>query len=278
MKKSLQRQIRVSFGFVICAAITIFVCTLGCSTSGNRCSEVFLSAVRINNLDGVKRSLFNGVNVNCRDDLGRTPLYLSVVYEYTNLFDYLLENEASPTLGASWKGNDTPLHLACAKGNEYMVKRLIDVGVSPNIVNNMGQTPLHYAAWHEQSRIVELLVGYGANIDAMSRRNETPLIHTPKKIARLEEYKIILKYLIDKGADVNASDNSGNTPLKFAARYADVSAVDLLIQHGADPSDSNGGNTALDFAIRLNRHLIADRLRAALENQDGGVRDSPEWR
>ncbi|MCO5044674.1 MAG: ankyrin repeat domain-containing protein [Kiritimatiellae bacterium] len=108
---------------------------------------------------------------------------MSVVYEYTNLFDYLLENEASPTLGASWKGNDTPLNLACAKGNEYMVKRLIDVGVSPNIVNNMGQTPLHYAAWHEQSRIVELLVGYGANIDAMSRRNETADTYTQENCA-----------------------------------------------------------------------------------------------
>lgn len=61
--------------------------------------------------------------------------------------------------------------------------------------------------------------------------------------------------LINAGANINAlSKNSlndmGNTPLHLAARQGNTSAIQFLIQRGADPSiKNNKGQIALDVAL-----------------------------
>ena len=57
----------------------------------------------------------------------------------------------------------------------------------------------------------------------------------------------IVEYLINAGADVNVKDESGNTPLMFAAKTSDIykSRVKLmqqLIDHGADVNAKNNVN------------------------------------
>ena len=55
--------------------------------------------------------------------------------------------------------------------------------------------------------------------------------------------------LLEQGADVNITDNSGGTPLHFAASSGARKVVRLLLVHGAKVNAKDvGGKTPLDVA------------------------------
>lgn len=85
--------------------------------------------------------------------------------------------------------------------------------------------------------IIEILTDNGANINASDLNKKTPLHRaalTPQNIT-LEP----LKFLIERGANVNAQDINGNTPLFIAYSCNNISAVNLLINAGADVTIRN---------------------------------------
>ena len=43
-----------------------------------------------------------------------------------------------------------------------------------------------------------------------------------------------MKWLVEKGAEVDSKDNSGQTPMSWAAEYGHVEVVRLLLEKGAD--------------------------------------------
>jgi ankyrin repeat protein len=81
----------------------------------------------------------------------------------------------------------TPLHCACWKGHEGVVKVLLEAGADVNAENaneHWGTTPLHAAAHANQKKIAELLIARGANIKAMNLNKRTPLDETTFHNAR----------------------------------------------------------------------------------------------
>jgi ankyrin repeat protein len=67
---------------------------------------------------------------------------------------------------------------------------------------------------------------------------------------------------LDKGADVNAKNESGVTPLLWAAWKGHKDVVELLIAEGADVNAKNeDGETPLDFTKQTKQKAIADLLR-----------------
>ena len=58
-----------------------------------------------------------------------------------------------------------------------------------------------------------------------------------------------VKALLDKGADVNVKDNSGSTPLIYAARNGRTEVLKALIDKGAEVNAKDiNGNTPLIWA------------------------------
>jgi ankyrin repeat protein len=143
--------------------------------------------------DVVEVLLKNGADVNARDTLGETPLF-----------------------------------LAARKGFEIIVKSLLDHGADANAKTRHGRTPLHAVADSGLAEIVTLLLARGAVADAKDQSGLTPLFYAVCK-GHAKAAEILLK----KGAQVNAKDNVGQTPLRKALAAGKQDMVRLLKQYGA---------------------------------------------
>ena len=86
----------------------------------------------------------------------------------------LLERGADPSVKD--KNGSTPLHFAARRGNEEIVKVLLEhPKVCVNVIDGSGKTPLHLACSEGHKKICQLLLNYGADIKAITAGKTTPL-------------------------------------------------------------------------------------------------------
>jgi ankyrin repeat protein len=77
----------------------------------------------------------------------------------------------------------------------------------------------------------------------------------------------VVKLLLDHGAEINARDQeSGATPLAYAASLGRAEVVELLLDRGADAALKNiRGQTALELAEENNQKEITELLRRHID-------------
>ncbi len=127
----------------------------------------------------------------------------------------------------------TPMIVAAVNGHFDLVSMLLDKGANPNLVSEAGMFPL-YAVINTQWQ---------------------PRSFYPQPRAYLQQktdYLALVKKLLEKGADPNAriyrkpwfteynfellrTDDSGATAFWRAAWGADIAAMKVLVEYGADP-------------------------------------------
>ncbi len=149
-------------------------------------------AAKVGHIDAVKQHISDGVELNEKDDVGRTPLHRAANKEVAEL---LISNGAD--VNAQDDGGSTPLHWARTEG---VAELLITNGADVNAKNNSGQTPLHWAS--------------------------SPFF-IPKEVAIL-----IVSKLVSKDAAVNVMDKNGSSPLNMAIIFHATEIGDLLREHG----------------------------------------------
>ncbi|QEY22439.1 hypothetical protein D0S48_18235 [Psychrobacillus sp. AK 1817] len=184
-------------------------------------------------------------DINLRDRDGKTALIMSIEEGHVDVVVGLLENGANPYLCSKDKyGNSlNALMWAAYKKNEEIMNVLLDVGVNPNLKNEIGESAIFLAIednrWHttitdildkeydldgSYRRIVQMFINKGLDVNIKDREGNTLTIW-----ATLKNYKKVLELLLLNGAEVILKNNKGKTALDYSReRYNCDSIIRLL--------------------------------------------------
>ncbi|AFZ10868.1 Ankyrin (plasmid) [Oscillatoria nigro-viridis PCC 7112] len=227
------------FVFVISPLVNMIDKVISCGASSSL-KGIHMAACD-GDIDTVRLHLDQGIDVNIRDEFGKTPLY--------------------------W---------AADRGKKNVVEMLIANGADVNIKNKYEQTPLNAAAIRGAKTITEILVANGAAMELPAaallgdidffeeymRQNSIANVINGENLLHLATsfggHKPIVQLLIERGIEVNAKENFlGWTPLHFAASSGYLSAAETLLANRAQVNVK-----AKDFTTPL--HLAVARGRADL--------------
>jgi ankyrin repeat protein len=185
-------------------------------------------------------------------------------------------------VGPDVAGGMTALIYAAREGHMNAVRALVEAGADLNEVSADKMSPMVEAIINGHLEIAKYLLDKGADPNLVSLSGLTALYATvdvqwapktwfPQPSVDQEKigYLDLMKALIDKRADVNAQvgekpwfrsftndytwvDPAGATSFWRAAQSGDVTAMKLLVEHGADPKIANkAGETPLHAAAGI---------------------------
>lgn len=283
--------------------------------------------LHIATMAGMKSSILeklvnSGADINERNKKGVTPLALAVENQWTDLIDFYAKRGAdihaedmegktplSRALDISLEmtqklvnssnsstrdsmGN-TPLHIAIERGASIdQISYLINMGADINARNRNGDSPLFLAVKNNLRNVGEILLARQADVFATNTENYSPLRmamtiggevldwilsseviratdgvgNTPLHYAAEWQLDTAVEQILEKGANTNVQNYSGETPLFSAVKSDSSSTVRQLLQKGADKEIRDYlGNTALHACVRY------DAKNSALVLISGGI-------
>ncbi|XP_023316094.1 ankyrin-1-like [Trichogramma pretiosum] len=204
------------------------------------------------------------VDVNVRDDLGKTPLHLALSGRHRSLVQFLLRYGANPTTPDA--EGLTPLHIICkGKRDDYnLAKMLFEMSkdqfrpIQVDARDKLGFTPLHEALTNGHKNLVQFLLRKSANPNLANNMDElTPLHVLCRNNRDYYELAEILFELSDKQyqpIQVGAQDKFGNTPLHLALENGHKNLVLSMLRNGASPNVANDeGLTPLCIFVKRYR-------------------------
>lgn len=178
--------------------------------------------------ESIKFLLDNGMDINLRDDIGRTPLHCASDKRHTSAIELLLGMGADPNIRDNAGG--MLLHDAAQRGDERLMRRLLgDVRVDISATTGRELTVLHCAVIGRQANIIRMLLDVGVEINARDDGGCTAL-----HLAAWWGREDVVRLLVEAGADVNAKTDD-----KITARYVAAAAnheriQQLLLEYGAE--------------------------------------------
>lgn len=96
--------------------------------------------------------------------------------------------------------NKTPFHLACRKGDESIIKYLIDKGANTSVVDRDGCTPLHYLCEAENYEMIKYVLPFcKGSKDVRNRFGKKPV-----DLIANAGMKRMLKYFNQSKSSVNS--------------------------------------------------------------------------
>eukprot|EP01018_Ginkgo_biloba_P011034 Gb_30856 [translate_table: standard] len=190
--------------------------------------------------------------------------------------------EESHERDAMLKGVDVRDHilrLAAGEPNEQVVRKLLNCGVQPLVIDGQNKTALHHcaASSHPEAQLLRvakvLLLESKESLAGACDENERTALH----IASSSGHPLLCEFLLRHGATLNAKDQNGEIPLHYAVREGQKKVIHVLInREKIDPrvtstsivdSEDKKGKTPMDIAaakddLELFRMLLLRSKRA----------------
>ena len=253
------------------------------------------SRIYVNHKDspaGVRLLLERGADVNARDELHQSPLYMLLqrfgwarghdLDDQIFVFIRLLQDYGADANALDGDDYSTLFLAIRSRMPSNVVRILLENGADPNLRNGMNQTPLHvllgpqgflprYHGSDYNLVVAQLLLERGANVNARDNNYKTPLL-----LALERQAFDMTRFLLEQGANPNMENSEGDTPLHTLLLQRnnksenDVPIVHLLMEHGADMGARNKDQAnPLDLAPYYGKVLIAQVLLDHADRLEG---------
>ncbi len=191
------------------------------------------------------------VNVNAKDDEGRTPLMLALSGNSDiSIIKFLLANKADVNLLDNHKRNAL-MYAAFSTSDREIIKLLLSSSADITGVDIDGKTALSYALHNTNLAVPTQLQKAG-----LARNEKDYDFIKNNRAARLNFIKTAddeeLTKLLKMKADFKIKDKESRTSLMYAARYNPrTSVISTLIGEGINLNEvDDNGFTALDYASK----------------------------
>jgi serine/threonine protein kinase len=230
----------------------------------------------------------HSADLHARDSIGRNALTVAITYCPAAIEMLLAHgvdlNEPTrfgpPLLAAAryqWlypvPNRNNPWHI---DERENAVKILLEKGVDPNTRDSAGRNALMVMSMERRSGSTTTFIGVkGGVLSHVAGRviMDGRIVMDGKSFMEVHDdtnkpLQLIGEALLQAGCDPNAADSQGRTPLMYAVRYNQPTAVRLLLERGADvKAKDKSGLTALDLAKQSGNQEILRSFMGADEMQ-----------
>lgn len=161
--------------------------------------------VKVKFLEGLKKLIQMGADVNMLDGNGQSSLHIAVSNSDLECFDFLLQQcnihfkdtKMKPNLNSHDYKGVTLLHTAVNNNCIEIIERLLQKGAELDSIDfKSGRTPLFHAVEDNNIKIVELLLEKKASVDIPNFAGNTAFL-----AANARGYHDISKLLAENGAD-----------------------------------------------------------------------------
>jgi len=205
-----------------------------------RLSHDLLAAIRREDTATALADLEQGADANARDE----PQTLSA---WQRLWAHLRRLPPAPStaptpllLALEWK-LDAQDNAVYPRENLPLIDALLAQGAQVNVLDEEGWTPLYYSLWSGKNDTIRRLIQQGANVKGIKR--DSMFILSPLQYAC--EFQAIdadvVEMMLQHGADPSRHYGVFGTPLAWAVQNGRPDKVRILLLHHADP------NTSLDY-------------------------------
>ncbi|KAM6940278.1 85/88 kDa calcium-independent phospholipase A2 [Xenentodon cancila] len=144
----------------------------------------------------------------------------------TGLRECLKHNHVQSQINTRDASGQTPLHLACERGDLACVKELLEESQArTDISDRNGETPMHCASKQDSPVIIQALCSrLCSGVNELNNHGETPL-HVACRLGRLES----VKALLDGGAKCGVIGSKG-FPIHTAMKYNEKGCLEEILK------------------------------------------------
>ena len=206
-------------------------------------------------IDKIQKLINKGINLNKRDEKGRTILFTLVAKKKLEAIKLLVKNGASLTLEDNFR--KTVLDEAVERADGVMIRFLLDNGYPINHKNSAGRTIFQDVALFGNNKIFQIFMNYNADFTLKDSYGKTVLFDAVEG-----ENLTILKDIINNINSLNILDENHQTVLFKAVLKENPLLATELILHGINVNflDKNGQNVLFNAILQGNKNISVIEL------------------
>lgn len=207
----------------------------------------------------------NGADTNVMDNMGYTPLFLSVDAQSYDTTEFLLKNKANPNYKHPIS-EEPILHTAIYRHNLKIIQLLTYYGADVHCQDRMDRTALEAATYTDYWPAVSLLVdGYNADVDKRGYHGGTALLYAVGN-NNLKSIEIIMR----KNPDIHIEDGYGTSPVNLALGKEYFDALKKMLDMKKEFTDEEDKNLEkyLIVAARHNHPHVINIIAPYCKNID----------